>query len=76
MGEARATGAGPMGAGECVLMIQPGEIYLADTEAGKRPALIVSREELNRGHWVVAVLITSTCLLGFESRMAYTCPEN
>jgi mRNA-degrading endonuclease toxin of MazEF toxin-antitoxin module len=41
-------------------MIQPGEIYLADTEAGKRPAIIVSREELNRGHWVVAVLITST----------------
>lgn len=40
-------------------MIEPGEIYLADTEAGKRPAVIVSREELNRGHWVVAVLITS-----------------
>jgi len=41
-------------------MIRPGEIYLADTEGGKRPAVIVSREELNRGHWVVAVLITST----------------
>jgi len=40
-------------------MIRPGEIYLADTEAGKRPALIISREELNRGRWVVAVLITS-----------------
>jgi mRNA-degrading endonuclease toxin of MazEF toxin-antitoxin module len=41
-------------------MMKPGEIYLADTAAGKRPAVIVSREELNRGHWVVAVLITST----------------
>ena len=40
-------------------MILPGEIYLADTDAGKRPAVIVSREELNRGRWVVAVLITS-----------------
>jgi mRNA-degrading endonuclease toxin of MazEF toxin-antitoxin module len=60
MGEARAKGAGSVGAGELVLMIRPGEIYLADTDAGKRPAIIVSREELNRGHWVVAALITST----------------
>lgn len=41
------------------LMIKPGEIYLAETEAGKRPAIIVSREELNRGRWVVAAMITS-----------------
>ena len=41
-------------------MIHQGEIYLADTDAGKRPCVIVSREELNRGRWVVAVLITST----------------
>jgi len=41
------------------LTIRPGEIYLADTEAGKRPAVIVSREELNLGRWVVALLITS-----------------
>ena len=40
-------------------MIHPGEIYLADTEAGKRPAVVVSREELNRGRWVVATLVTS-----------------
>jgi mRNA-degrading endonuclease toxin of MazEF toxin-antitoxin module len=40
-------------------MLKPGEIYLADTEAGKRPAVIISREGLNRGNWVVAVLITS-----------------
>ncbi|MGA7496007.1 MAG: type II toxin-antitoxin system PemK/MazF family toxin [Isosphaeraceae bacterium] len=40
-------------------MINPGEIYLAHTDAGVRPAVVVSREELNRGNWVVAVLITS-----------------
>lgn len=40
-------------------MIRSGEIYLTDTAVGKRPAVIVSREELNRGRWVVAVLITS-----------------
>ena len=40
-------------------MINPGEIYLIDAESGMRPAVIVSREELNRGRWVVAVPITS-----------------
>ena len=40
-------------------MLNPGEIYLAETEGGKRPAVILSREDLNRGRWVVAVLITS-----------------
>ncbi|MGP0069695.1 MAG: type II toxin-antitoxin system PemK/MazF family toxin [Isosphaeraceae bacterium] len=40
-------------------MIRPGEIYMADTEAGRRPVIVVSREELNRGHWVVAMLVTS-----------------
>ena len=33
---------------------------MADTDAGKRPVVVVSREELNRGHRVVAVLATST----------------
>lgn len=41
-------------------MIRPGEVYMADTDAGKRPVIVVSREELNRGNWVVAVLVTST----------------
>ena len=41
-------------------MIRPGEIFLANTDAGVRPVIVVSREELNRGNWVVAVLITST----------------
>lgn len=40
-------------------MMRPGEVYLADTDAGKRPAVVVSREELNRGRWVVALLISS-----------------
>jgi len=41
-------------------MIRPGEIYLADFEEMEpHPIVIVSREELNRGNWVAAVLITS-----------------
>jgi mRNA-degrading endonuclease toxin of MazEF toxin-antitoxin module len=44
-------------------MSKPGEIYLADTDAGIRPVVIVSREELNRGNWVAALLITSTRFL-------------
>jgi mRNA-degrading endonuclease toxin of MazEF toxin-antitoxin module len=41
-------------------MIRPGEVYLADFEEREpHPVLVVSREELNRGHWVAAVLITS-----------------
>ncbi len=41
-------------------MIQAGEVDLADTDAGKRPVIVVSREELNRGNWVVAVMVTLT----------------
>jgi mRNA-degrading endonuclease toxin of MazEF toxin-antitoxin module len=29
-------------------MILPGEIYMANTDAGTRPLVVVSREELNR----------------------------
>src|SRR3954452_7158518 len=51
-------------------MIQPGEIYLADFEEMEpHPVVVVSREELNRGHWVVAVLITSK---RFEERSKQT----
>jgi mRNA-degrading endonuclease toxin of MazEF toxin-antitoxin module len=40
--------------------MKPGEIYLADLyEAGVRPILIVSRESLNRGGYVVAVPLTT-----------------
>ncbi|HEY3242233.1 MAG TPA: type II toxin-antitoxin system PemK/MazF family toxin [Phycisphaerae bacterium] len=41
-------------------MLKPGEIYWADfRDAGPHPVVIVSREELNRGRWAVAVMITS-----------------
>ena len=41
-------------------MIRPGEIFLADFEEMEpHPVVVVSREELNPGNWVVAVLITS-----------------
>jgi mRNA-degrading endonuclease toxin of MazEF toxin-antitoxin module len=41
-------------------MIRPGEIYLADfDEMEPHPIVVVSREELNWGNWVAAVLITS-----------------
>ena len=39
--------------------MRPGEIYFADTAFGIRPVIIVSREPLNRGDYVVAVLCTS-----------------
>ena len=41
-------------------MIRPGGIYLADFEEMEpHPVVVVPREELNRGNWVAAVLITS-----------------
>jgi mRNA-degrading endonuclease toxin of MazEF toxin-antitoxin module len=41
-------------------MIQPGEIYMANFGlAGPHPVIVVSRGELNRGHYVLAVVCTS-----------------
>lgn len=41
-------------------MINPGEIYMADFEqAGLHPAIVISREDLNRGRYVLAVVCTS-----------------
>jgi mRNA-degrading endonuclease toxin of MazEF toxin-antitoxin module len=41
-------------------MIKPGEIYLADFPlAGRHPVIIVSREDLNRGNYALAVVCTS-----------------
>jgi mRNA-degrading endonuclease toxin of MazEF toxin-antitoxin module len=41
-------------------MIEPGEIYMADFgPAGPHPVIVVSRQELNRGHYVLAVVCTS-----------------
>jgi mRNA-degrading endonuclease toxin of MazEF toxin-antitoxin module len=40
--------------------MKPGEIYMADLgEATPHPVIVVSREDLNRGDRVVAVLCTS-----------------
>jgi len=41
-------------------MIQPGEIFMADFgQAGPHPVIVVSREDLNRGRYVLAVVCTS-----------------
>src|ERR1700740_187218 len=41
-------------------MIQPGAIYMADFgPAGPHPVIVVSREELNRGHYALVVVCTS-----------------
>lgn len=41
-------------------MIRPGEIYTADfPDVGAHPVIIVSREELNRGRYALAVVCTS-----------------
>jgi mRNA-degrading endonuclease toxin of MazEF toxin-antitoxin module len=40
--------------------VKPGEIYLADfAEAGPHPVIVISRETLNRGRYVLAVVCTS-----------------
>lgn len=55
-------------------MIQPGEIYLADIPPGQpHPVVVVSREELNRGKYVVAALITSQ-KFSLRSKMANCVP--
>ncbi len=42
-------------------MIRPGEIYMADfSEAGRHPVIVVSREELNRSHYLLAAFCTSS----------------
>jgi mRNA-degrading endonuclease toxin of MazEF toxin-antitoxin module len=41
-------------------VVRPGEIHLAEfPEAGRHPVIVVSREELNRGDYVLAVFCTS-----------------
>lgn len=38
----------------------PGEIYFADfVEGGPHPVIVVSREDLNRGHYALVVVCTS-----------------
>ena len=41
--------------------MEPGEIYIADfLEAGSHPVIVVSRENLNRGHYALVVVCTSS----------------
>ncbi len=40
--------------------MQPGEVYMADfAEAGPHPVIILSRESLNRGRYILVVVCTS-----------------
>jgi mRNA-degrading endonuclease toxin of MazEF toxin-antitoxin module len=41
--------------------MEPGEIYTADfPEAGPHPVIVISREDLNRGHYAIVVVCTSS----------------
>ncbi|HXU44179.1 MAG TPA: type II toxin-antitoxin system PemK/MazF family toxin [Thermoanaerobaculia bacterium] len=41
--------------------MEPGEIYTADfSEAGSHPVIVISREDLNRGHYALVVVCTSS----------------
>jgi mRNA-degrading endonuclease toxin of MazEF toxin-antitoxin module len=41
--------------------MEPGEVYKADfPEAGPHPVIVVSREDLNRGHYALVVVCTSS----------------
>ncbi|HEY7215858.1 MAG TPA: type II toxin-antitoxin system PemK/MazF family toxin [Thermoanaerobaculia bacterium] len=41
--------------------MEPGEIYNADfPDAGPHPVIVVSREDLNRGHYALVVVCTSS----------------
>src|SRR6185295_6780981 len=54
--------------------MKPGEIYMADLgEAAPHPVIVVSREELNRGDRVVAVLCTSQ-KFAIRSTLPYCVP--
>lgn len=40
--------------------MSPGDVYMADFEsAGRRPVIVASREDLNRGRYVLVVVCTS-----------------
>jgi mRNA-degrading endonuclease toxin of MazEF toxin-antitoxin module len=47
-----------MDEGESLLM-KPGDIYPVDLATGRRPGIVVSRESLNHGNYVVMVLCTT-----------------
>ena len=54
--------------------MNPGEIYLADIPyVGTHPVVVVSREELNRGKKVIAVVLTSS-KFGIRSQLPNCVP--
>jgi mRNA-degrading endonuclease toxin of MazEF toxin-antitoxin module len=55
-------------------MIQPGEIYMADFgPAGPHPVIVMSREDLNRGHYALVVACTSAGF-GIRSKLPNCVP--
>ena len=53
--------------------MKPGEIYWVDLVTGRRPGIVVSRESLNQGNYVVMVLCT-TRRLAVRSKLANCVP--
>ena len=56
--EPRPASSGFLDEGESLWM-KPGEIYWVDLATGRRPSIVVSRESLNQGNYVVMVLCTT-----------------
>ena len=59
MGGSWSQGRRPVGTRASLLNMNPGEVYWADLAVGRRPIIIVSRGDLNRGNYAVAVLCTT-----------------
>ena len=53
--------------------MKPGEIYWVDLATGRRPGIVVSRESLNQGNYVVTVLCT-TRRFAVRSNLPYCVP--
>lgn len=53
--------------------MKPGEIYWVDLASGRRPGIVVSRETLNQGNYVVTVLCT-TQRIAVRSRLPNCVP--
>jgi mRNA-degrading endonuclease toxin of MazEF toxin-antitoxin module len=51
-------------------MIEPGEIYMADLrEADRRPVIVISRENLNRGLYALVVVVCTSGRFALRSRL-------
>ena len=55
--------------------MEPGEVYIADfPEAGSHPVIVISREDLNRGHYALVVVCTSSRFEGGPKAASKLCP--